>query len=133
MEGKPGGYAGRIGDQQFDIEMKIWDLEKIPFQHFTIAGQADLPAVMPSTLMNKPAEVRPVLPVQTRNVAAINIGKTDPARQSFVQAPFFFEDFTQASMKATPSTPSSTFGKTTSFGILPPLRRAARMARAASA
>jgi len=29
---------------------------------------------------------------------------------SFVQAPFFFDDFTQASTKATPSTPSSTVG-----------------------
>jgi hypothetical protein len=43
------------------------------------------------------------------------------------------DDFTQASMKATPSTPSSTVGKITSYGTLPPFFRAARMARAASA
>ena len=31
-------------------------------------------------------------------------------RLSFVQAPFFFDDLTQASTKATPSTPSCTVG-----------------------
>jgi hypothetical protein len=42
-----------------------------------------------------------------------------PVAYSFVQAPFFFDDFTQASMKATPSTLSWTPGKMTSFRSLP--------------
>jgi hypothetical protein len=45
-------------------------------------------------------------------LAALSTGRRTAAGvdQSFVQAAFFFDDFTQASTKATPSTPSCTVG-----------------------
>jgi len=55
----------------------------------------------------------------------------EPARYSFTQAPFAFEDFTAASTKARPFTPSSIVGKCTPSGGFVP-ERAALIASATS-
>lgn len=60
----------------------------------------------------------------------INAARAQTA--SDTQAPLRFDDRTQASTKATPSTPSFSPGKVTAGSTVPPSRRA-RIARAASA
>ena len=65
----------RIANQQLNVEVKIRDFKKVSFQHRAIAGNSEPAAVVADVIVDELIESRPVLLVETGNVASVEIAE----------------------------------------------------------
>src|SRR5579884_1166147 len=75
VEPQPARYVRRVGNQQQNVERKVRNCIKISLQHLAIPFYPDPLAVVGHVIMNEPFQLRPVLLIQTGNVASVDGGK----------------------------------------------------------
>src|ERR1700712_5755975 len=65
----------RFADQKFDVELKVRDLGEIALKHCAIAREAERPAVVTGVVGDEAMQIRPILPVEAGDIAAIEVGE----------------------------------------------------------
>ena len=66
---------GRVADQKFDVELKVRDLLEIALEHRAIAGKPERPAVVARVVGDETMQIRPILPVEARDIGPVQVGK----------------------------------------------------------
>jgi hypothetical protein len=73
MECEPGSDERWFGYQCLYVKKEVGNRRKIPFQHHSVPGQPKLSFVVSHVFSDKPAELFPVLIVQTSNVLPVKL------------------------------------------------------------
>jgi hypothetical protein len=76
VESEPARDMGRFADHELDVELEVRDLGEIPLEHGAIAGETEWPAIVTRVFGDEAMQIRPVLPVQAGNVAAVEVGES---------------------------------------------------------
>ncbi len=66
---------GRFADHEFDVELKVGNLLEIALEHGAIAGEAEWPAVVARVVGDELTQIRPILPIQAGDIAAVEVGE----------------------------------------------------------
>ena len=75
VESQPARYIRRIGNQQLNVERKVWNFIKVSLQHLAIPSYPDPLTVVVHVIMNELFQLRPVLLIQAGNVVSVDVGE----------------------------------------------------------